>query len=284
MNAGFDRGAGDVGNLVALDHVNLAVPEQRAGMLFYVSAMGFTRDPFLMVDDENMWINVGRQQLHLPAGAPQLLRGAIGIVVPDPAALRARLEAARAKLAGTGFGFAEEGGTLVATCPWGNRLRCHAPGPRFPGMTLGIAYVELAVRPGAAAGIARFYREVMGARCVLGEERAVASVSIGANQALVFRETRTPLPAYDGHHVAIYVADFSGPHRFLKQHDLVTEESNEHQYRFQDIFDIDTGSKLTELQHEVRSLRHPMFGRELANRNPAQSNRNYLRGADRLEC
>lgn len=284
MNAGFDRGAEDVGNLVALDHVNLAVPEQRAGMLFYVSAMGFTRDPFLMVDDENMWINVGRQQLHLPAGAPQLLRGAIGIVVPDLAAPRARLDAARAKLPGTAFGAAEEAGTLVATCPWGNRLRCHAPGPRFPGMTLGIAYVELAVRPGAAAGIARFYREVMGARCVLDEERAVASVSIGANQALVFRETRAPLPAYDGHHVAIYVADFSGPHRFLKQHDLVTEESDEHQYRFQDIFDIDTGAKLTELQHEVRSLRHPMFGRELVNRNPAQSNRNYLRGADRFEC
>ncbi|MBI3937008.1 MAG: hypothetical protein HY323_08520, partial [Betaproteobacteria bacterium] len=139
MNAGFDRGAEDVGNLVALDHVNLAVPEQRAGMLFYVSAMGFTRDPFLMVDDENMWINVGRQQLHLPAGAPQLLRGAIGIVVPDLAAPRARLDAARAKLPGTAFGAAEEAGTLVATCPWGNRLRCHAPGPRFPGMTLGIA-------------------------------------------------------------------------------------------------------------------------------------------------
>lgn len=284
MNAGFDRGAEDVGNLVALEHVNLAVPERRAGTLFYVSAMGFTRDPFLMVDDENMWVNVGRQQFHLPTGAPQLLRGAIGIVVPDPAALRTRLEAARAKLAGTGFGFAEEAGALVVTCPWGNRLRCHAPGPRFPGMTLGIAYVELAVRPGAAAGIARFYREVMGARCGLSEEHAVASVAVGANQALVFRETRTPPPAYDGHHIAIYVTDFSGPHRFLKQHDLVTEESGEHQYRFQDIFDLDTGTKLTELEHEVRSLRHPMFGRELVNRNPAQSNRNYLRGADRFEC
>jgi hypothetical protein len=30
----------------------------------------------------------------------------------------------------------------------------------------------------------------------------------------------------------------------------------------------------------VRSLRHPLYGRALVNRNTAQTNRNYLRGQD----
>ena len=44
---------------------------------------------------------------------------------------------------------------------------------------------------------------------------AVAKVEAGASQHLLFRETDTALPPYDGHHIQIYVADFSGPHRFL---------------------------------------------------------------------
>jgi hypothetical protein len=97
---------------------------------------------------------------------------------------------------------------------------------------------------------------------------------------LIFRETDAPLAAYDGHHVAVYIADFSGPHRFLKQHDLITQESNQHQYRFRDIFDLDTGAKLFEIEHEVRSLTHPLYGRAFVNRNPDQNQRNYLRGHD----
>ncbi|MEK6838463.1 MAG: hypothetical protein AABY08_01830, partial [Candidatus Thermoplasmatota archaeon] len=45
------------------------------------------------------------------------------------------------------------------------------------------------------------------------------------------------IPPYDGHHVQIYIANFSGPHRWLKEHGLITEESNWYQYRFQDIVD-----------------------------------------------
>ena len=34
------------------------------------------------------------------------------------------------------------------------------------------------------------------------------------------------------------------------------------------------------LGREVRSLRHPLYGRPLVNRNPAQSNRAYVPGRD----
>jgi hypothetical protein len=97
---------------------------------------------------------------------------------------------------------------------------------------------------------------------------------------LIIRETEAPIPAFDGHHIAIYIADFSGPHRFLKERNLVTEESNPFQYRFKDIVDPDSGKLLFEIEHEVRSLTHPMYGRPFVNRNPAQTQRTYVRGHD----
>ena len=48
------------------------------------------------------------------------------------------------------------------------------------------------------------------------------------------------MAAYDGHHIAVYVADFSGPHDRLAERGLISEESDQYQYRFQAIFDPDT--------------------------------------------
>lgn len=275
----YDRTRGDTGNIVALEHVNVTIPDQRLATLFYVVGMGFTRDPYLNVGDENMWANVGNQQFHLPTRAPQVLRGHVGIVVPDIDALKERLSGVRKKLAETRFAFAEGDGCLAVTCPWGNQLRCHAPAPRFGDMTLGIPYVEFAVKRGTAPGIARFYEAAFGVKGALASDGGSATIPVGRDQTLVFREGDKQ-PPYDGHHIAIYVADFSGPHRFLKQHGLISEESDLHQYRFRDIFDPESGAQLFEIEHEVRSLKHPMWGRPFLNRNPAQTQRNYLRGRD----
>lgn len=280
MNQVFDRASDDVGNIIALEHVNVSVPDQRLATLFYVVGLGFTRDPYLQVGDENMWVNLGREQFHLPTGKPQVLRGRIGIVVPDLEALRTRLSSVQEKLAGTRFSVTEEDGCLATTCPWGNQLRCYAPQPAFGDMRLGMPYVEFTVRRGTAAGIAHFYEAAFGVKVRLTPDKSCATVPAGRNQALVFRETAAEIPAYDGHHVAIYVANFSAPHSLLRQHDLITEESDAHQYRFEDIFDLESGAKLFEIQHEVRSLRHPMAGRAFVNRNPAQTQRNYVRGHD----
>ena len=107
-----------------------------------------------------------------------------------------------------------------------------------------------------------------------------ACVSVGPGQELRYRETRDPIPDYDGHHIAIYVADFSGPHQRLLTRGLVSEESDQHQYRFVDLVDLTTGKAVFALEHEVRSMRHPLYARPLVNRNPAQTNRTYAPGHD----
>ena len=281
MAMSYDRAHQDLGNIVLLEHVNVGIPDQRLATIFYLSGLGLTRDPYLMAGVENMWVNAGRSQFHLPSRGTQVLRGHVGIVMPDLAALQRRLQKVAPLLAETRFAWQERDGFVEATCPWGNRFRCHAPAPEFGGAELAIAYVEFGVPPGSAAGITRFYQQIMKAQAELrGGAEPMAVISTSATQRLRFRETARPLPEYDGHHVQIYVTDFSGPHRRLLERGLITEESDEYQYRFRDLVDPADGRKLFTIEHEVRSLTHPLYARPLVNRNPEQSNRNYVRGHD----
>lgn len=279
-SAPYDRSVDDLGAIVALEHVNTTVPDQRLATLFYIAGLGFTRDPYISVDDENMWVNVGRQQFHLPNRGAQVLRGHVGLVVPDLDALEARLARVAPKLAGTRYSCAREARCVTAVSPWGNVLRCYAPQPCFGPMTLGMPYVAFDVPAGAAAGIRRFYERVFSVRATLSEDGRTARIPVGPDQELLFRETDAPPAPYDRHHVAIYVSDFSGPHAFLERHGLITEESDAHQYRFQALIDPDTGGSLFDIEHEVRSLRHPMWGRPFVNRNAEQTQRGYVPGRD----
>jgi hypothetical protein len=276
----YDRSLEDVGGIVALEHVNVTIPDQRLSTLFYVVGMGFTRDPFLSVGDENMWINVGQQQFHTPTRAAQVLRGHVGLVLPDLDSLEARLAMVREKLAGTRFAYARDDDHVRVTSPWGNEMRCFAPAPRFGAMVLGMPYVEFTVPQGTAAGIASFYERAFGVAAQVEDGGTCANVPVGPGQTLLYREHAAPIPPYDGHHIAIYIADFSGPHRFLKEHGLITEESSRHQYRFRTIADPQSGKPLFEIEHEVRSLTHPLWGRAFVNRNPRQTQRDYVPGRD----
>ena len=282
----WDRTARDLGNIVEFGHVNTRVNDQRMATLFYVAGLGLTRDPYLMTSVQNMWINVGRAQFHLPSGPPQVVRGTTGLVVPDTDALLARLAAVRAELQGSKFSFREVARAVEATCPWGNRIRCHAPDPaRFGRVSLGMPHVEFDVPQGARLdAIARFYREILGGIAGVATDPvgAYAWAIAGAGSRLIFRESADAMPAYDGHHVQITLADFSGPHRRLLERGLITEESDQHQYRFQDIVDLDSGEVVFTVEHEVRSMRHPLFGRKLVNRNPAITNRTYAHGHEAL--
>jgi hypothetical protein len=280
----YDRSIEDVGNVVILEHVNTRVPDQQLATLFYVAGLGLTRDPYLMTSVTNMCVNVGRSQFHLPTGRAQVLRGHTGLVIPKREALLRRLAAVAKPLERTKFAFAEREDYVEATCPWGNRIRCFEPGERFGRMLLGMPYVELDVPRGTLAGIARFYREVLATPADVTEDErgAHARAAVGAGQHLVFRETDAPQPEFDGHHVAIYLADFSGPYRRLQAKGLISEESDQHQYRFEDIVDIDSGRVLFSIEHEVRSMRHPLYARPLVNRNPEQSNRLFAPGHEEL--
>lgn len=277
----------DVGNIISLEHVNVQVPDQATATLFYIMGLGFTRDPYMTVGVDNMWINLGEQQFHLPTRPPQVIPGYIGLVAPSLETLEERLKAVEPRLAGTQFAWKHEERWLLVTCPWGNQFRCHAPGdePYLGDMQLGMSYVEFNTAPGTAEGIARFYSDVMlaPARAEQLHGNLTALVSIGGgNQYLLFTETDEEIPPYDGHHIAIYVANFSRPYGWMREHEVISEDVANHQFRFQDLVDPASGDHVFELEHEVRSLRHPMFRRPLVNRDPGQTQRNYVRGRDAL--
>ena len=95
----FDRTAEDLGNIVELGHVNVrARPDQGDSIL--PDGSGLTRDPYLMAGLENMWVNVGRGQFHLPTRDPQVVRGTTALVMPDREALLKRLDYAQKYLEG----------------------------------------------------------------------------------------------------------------------------------------------------------------------------------------
>jgi hypothetical protein len=142
-------------------------------------------------------------------------------------------------------------------------------------VTLALAYVEHDVPAGAAEPIAAFYREIIGAPATVKD--SAAHVRAG-RQELIFRESDAPVEPYEGHHIQIYLADFSTPHRKLVERNLISMENNTHEYRFMNITGLDDGHVYCRLEHEVRSLRHPLFGRTLVNRDPSMDPQTYAAG------
>jgi hypothetical protein len=284
----YDRTTQDVGNIVHLEHFNVVINDQRLATLFYVVGLGGTRDPYIFPGLENMWVNFGRTQVHLPSRGqnpkPERVRGTMGFVVPDLEALKKRLEFAGSEMKrvvpekSTQFSWQANEAVVEATCPWGNRVRCHAPSEVFGRTEIGLVYVDFDVPPGTAEGIARFYKEVM--RAPARAEQGRATIGVGRNQRLYFTETKAPLPEYDNHHIQVYIADFSTPYRWLKERELITMETDAHEWRFQHIVDPKDAKPLFQIEHEVRSMKHPLFGRPLVNRNHAITNVGYVSGHD----
>ncbi len=281
----YDRAAQDTGNVVNLGHVNVCINDQHLSTHYYVTGLGLTRDPYLNTGARNMWINVGMSQFHLPMGTPEQLRGVIGLVIPDREALLKRLARVRKALEGTRFDYRESNDCVETVCPWGNRINVHTPDlDQFGRIQLGMPYVRFDVRPGTVDRIARFYREVLHAPSDVLKNGSgpEARVQVGEKQYLYFRETDAPEQPYDRHHVQIYIADFSGPHRRLKELGILTAETSEYEYRFQDIIDLDSREVLFTVEHETRSQTNPMYGRPLVNRNPAATNMDYKPGHDSM--
>ena len=283
----YDRDAQVVGNIVHLEHFNVIVGDQRLATLFYVVGLGGTRDPYIFSGLENMWVNFGRTQVHLPnrgGKAPEVLRGTAGFVVPSLEDAKKRLEHAGNEMkrilpdVKTKFSWREKAGAIEATCPWGNRVRLHAPAPEFGRTELALAYVDFDVPQGTAEGIARFYNEIMRAPARFNENRT--SVSIGRDQRLFFTETAAPQPEYDNHHIQVYIADFASPYHWLKERGLINMETDAEEWRFQWITDPKDGRKLFQIEHEVRSMKHRLFARPLVNRNQGVTNLNFVPGSD----
>ena len=284
MNATYNRLEQSLGNIVHMEHVNLMIPEQPSALLFYITGLRLTRDPYLMTGLDNMWQRSGRSQLHLPIRdpSPQILRGTIGIVVPNLNEIEESLDTVKDQLVGSRFSCKRKNDTIEVLCPWGNKFKIHEPAAEYGNMQLGLPYVELSAPQESSKKIARFYAEIMGATVHNGQRNGApcASITTGSAQYIHFIETDKPQPDYDGHHVAIYIADFAGPYDKLRERNLISRESDEHEWRFIDIIDLDSNEVLFQIEHEVRSVTHPLYARPLVNRNPAQSNRGYRRGQD----
>src|SRR3954465_8440312 len=127
----YDRAAQTVGNIVHLEHFNCCIDDQRLALLFYVVGLGATRDPYIFPGLENIWLNFGRTQVHMPSRAvpprSERLRGTAGFVVPNLDELVKRLEHAgneMARVTGSrrNFSFARKDACVEATDPWGTRV------------------------------------------------------------------------------------------------------------------------------------------------------------------
>jgi hypothetical protein len=212
------------------------------------------------------------------------LRGTAGFVVPSLADLAKRLDHAGKEMKRvipekkTHFEWKQKDDVIEATDPWGTRVRCHAPSPEYGPIDLGLAYVDFDVPPGTVEGIARFYNEVMEAPATASKGRAV--VRIGRHQQLMFTETKEEQPEYDGHHIQVYIADFSKSYQWLLERGLITMETDEAEWRFQWIVDPKDGRKLFQIEHETRSMKHRLFNRPLVNRNHGITNMTYVAGSD----
>lgn len=305
--------------VLLLDHVNLNVeawtPKLEA---FWFRALGCVSDPRAEgvfrrntaaggTAKDLRWVNIGLQQIHMPLGEPEdsTQRAAnlvVGLMLPGSLAkIRQRLsehdvscsEVDIQDRTATGLQFC--GSALHAESPTGVQLRFHEgsgrllpPGgaeagvalPGGPSWGLGMAYVEFLCKPGTAAGIGRFYRQTLG---VLVEDlQGACRVLTQTGQFLLFCETDSAVPAYDNHHIAIYVGyietrdiddTFASMYSRCREAGLVwnnprfpaltydsLEASLGHgEFRILDIVDPQTGLTVYRLEHEIRSLRHPGF-------------------------
>lgn len=300
--------------LLLLDHVNLNVerwtPELQA---FWFDALGCALDPRARVifgkikasggtARDLVWANIGMQQFHMPIGEPadatqQMPNGVVGLAFSDLAALRRRFsehgvpcEEVPADDALQPFGPA-----LSVRSPSGVRLRLHAAPSRFapagadeagialpggPSAGLGMPYVDFACRAGTAEGIGRFYQQTLGIPVVFGD--GFCRVLVQTSQFLLFRETDAEVPAYDNHHIAIYLGRietgdanvaFAAAYDRCRRANLVwnnprfpnlTYDTKElamghGEFRVLDLADPSTGVVVYRLEHEIRSLEHPTF-------------------------
>ena len=258
----------ELGNFAHFEHVNLRVPDHYLATLFFIEGLGLTRDPMRMVSVRNMWVNVGKQQFHMPIGEAIPFAGEIGLTVPSLEASLSSLKHVASMLKDTEFSLAEDSKTLLAVSPWGHRIRLHQAGELSGALPQAIPYVAFWVPPGAADGIATFYNDVLGVPAYARKNGrlAKASVNVGVNQHFHFVEKRDLILPEHRNHVAVYLARYNEIYAELKRRRLLMEEDRNEQFRFAKIIDPRSGESLFSFEHEMRSLYHPDFLKPLVNR------------------
>ncbi|KAF0714035.1 Aste57867_4088 [Aphanomyces stellatus] len=296
--------------IVQLEHINLSIQEggesKSTTGSFYLGVLGCARDPRL---EWMIHANIGLSQFHILPNQPanQRINGELALFytnldtfakhmqgqsydsfvdvrgdVPVPESIH-HWEFTRATrlyrhLRITG----PHGNTFVAFESPADYVALAQASGAHPGersLGDGLAYIKFLVRRGTAAGIARFYQQLLGASSIVESTNddggACASVACGPMQRLLFEETAAALRPYDGHHICIYIRDFEASYQrihakglawnnplFHDRCDTWVETQKHKQFRVLHIVDPDTDDQLLELEHEVRPLDHarcPLF-------------------------
>ena len=254
----FDRSAEDLGNIVEFGHVNITVPGPAPGdgVLHHRPRA----DPRPVPDDRG-GEHVGQCR---PRAVPSAGRRGAGGAWRD----RARVADLEALLAGsrgcgsgckaTRFAFRENAYVVEVTCP-GGTVRCHAPGTPGSARSRWGCPMSSSRPGGASRGSLRFYRDILGALSATAEDEggAVCSCRRRRRHALIFRRRMLRCPHTMATTSRFIVAGLFRPPSATVGAGANTEESDQHQYRFQDIVDPGQPRVLFTVEHEVRSMKHP---------------------------
>jgi len=272
----------DCGNIIQLEHLNFNTSSKELAKDFYGKVLGLQLEK--KEPSGNQWFNMSLYQFHIGArldNCVEVLDGAVGLVYPDLKELKKLLNGAPKILSDMKFTWKEYNKDslishhkmqhLEIICPWGNKFIAYEDN-KFRG-EMGISFVECNVNKGTAIAIGEFYKEFLGAVYEKEEfeDVIIVHVACGIHQQIIFRESPHPVKKFDGHHVCIYINNFSECyHKFYKAGILWNEKRfsdrcetfevalKYHQFRFQDIVN-NNGEVIYQLQHEVRSLYHPLF-------------------------
>ena len=271
----------EIGAMIMMDHVNFQTPNHDMATLFFIGGLGLTRDPYRRADLQNMGINVGLQQFHLPRrervageGTPPF-QGLIGIVHPDIDGARERLATLEemGALANSPYQWETVPDGALITSPFGYQLQLHTPGSLDFEKVLGIAYVEVYVPTGSSPRIGAFYEKIVGAPVRLNGQGSEPSAIVysGPHQELRFVER--DLEDYQTHnmHVSYHVTHYNQLRRELREHDAILGDGQGEVFFFDKIYDPENGETIFQMQNEVRSVYHPDFMRPLINRWPLET-------------
>ena len=259
-------------------------PTSSSPPCFYVVGLGLTRDP---VPDGRPHEHVGQ---HRPAAVPPADRAGPGRCGATWDSSSRTSTSCRAAWPWSGWPARGDAVRLLGRgqahprgLAWGNVIRCHPPGPAFADMTLGMPYVEFAVEQGTADGIARFYREALGAPASVsrngggddGAGHGRASAGAGLPRDCRPHSALRRAPRADLHHELLGTAPLA--RRAGARHrgeQLVPVPLREHR-------GPDSGRVLFTIEHEVQSLRSPPLPPSCwSTATRAQRQPTYQRGRD----
>ena len=265
----------EIGGILHLEHFNFEMLEHDMATIFFMNGLGLTRDPYRRVDENNMGVNIGLQQFHLPCRLRETppFFGEIGLIVPDLQVIRTRLGRLEqmGKFEGTAYqitSFAEN--KLQIISPWGISMILWKAGILPFQSQLGLAYVDIPVEPGSAAALSVFYGKLLKApfKLVSLDSEATAICTVGPHQYLRFRERELKDYNLYDFHVAYYITNYNEARDIAMKNGKLLGEGIGQVCFIDGPFDPDSGRTILGFQQEWRSVYHSDFMRPLVNRWP----------------